>query len=88
MKIKIDNPIQGGARVTSERSAQHYVDQGRAKWTTPKSICFAPTDHRHIIAQVSITKATILGYDRVDRMLTRREMRSIPIVQLDRALRT
>ena len=75
--IRILNPAHPGGSITSRKRAERYVRRGVAKWTSTDSITFIESDHRHVSAIDSTTKARI-GYDQIGRM-TLDQVQGLPV---------
>lgn len=78
--VVIDNPVPGGARVTSRRSAEKYISKGRARWVCRNRIRFMSADHRNQSAYRESVCQTDRGYDQRG-VLTLREIVNLPCVK-------
>ena len=82
-KVKIVNPVENGAAVTSRKRALQFVQSGRAVFVGQNQLRFIETDPRNRAAAERATR----GYAAVDRKMTETELRNIPLVRPARALR-
>jgi hypothetical protein len=81
-KVKIVNPVENGATVTSRKRALQFVQAGRAVFVGKNQMRFVETDSRNQAAAERATR----GYAAVDRKMTETELRNIPFIQPARAL--
>ena len=82
-KVKIVNPVENGAAVTSRKRALQFIQAGRAVFVGQNQIRFVESDPRNQAAAERATR----GYAAVDRKMTETELRNIPLVRPTRALR-
>ena len=82
-KIKIINPIENGSPFTSRKRGLHFVQAGRAIFVAENQIRFIETDPRN---QAAVARAAS-GYVLSERLLTERELKSIPFVNPSKAYR-
>lgn len=87
MKIRIENPTTGGARFASFAQAKQYIRDGRARLTCENTLRFIDHHHAHRSAEFTAQeladqtwRLSASGYDARGRILTRRELRGIPVV--------
>ena len=81
MRKKIQILDQAEFRYTTRNRAGRFVRDGRATWVEPGvSIRFVADHHAHrsAVLRALAYDPTRLGYDRIDRSLTERELRGLP----------
>ena len=81
-KVKITNPIENGSSLTSRKRAQQFVDARRAVFVDANSIRFVDNDPRNQAAN----QRAAAEYNAVNRMMTKKEIASIPFVRPGKAL--
>jgi hypothetical protein len=78
------NPVPGGSDHTSPARARRFVRSGRAEFVGFGVIRFLSTPETKAIAtraeRLLSGRATALGYDGVNRMLTPNEVRALPLI--------
>jgi hypothetical protein len=80
--VKILNPVPGGASHISIVRAQRYARQGRLSFVSAHTARFVET-HHHLSATAAALKTDYerqTNYDRIHRMMTREEIRGIPVI--------
>ena len=82
-KIKIVNPIENGSRFTSRKRALQFVQAGRAIFVAETQIRFLENEPRN---RAAATRAATL-YVLNNRMLTKKELRNIPVINPSKAYR-
>ena len=82
-KVKITNPIDNGSSFTSRKRALQYVQTGRAIFLAENQIRFIGDDPRNQAAAERAAR----GYVTTNRVLTERELRSIPLINPANAYR-
>ena len=89
--IRVSNPPPGGSAWTSKKSAKRLICRRRAQWTDEyrTAIMLHAASVPVLVAEgPRHSDATGLAYDRIQRQMTKRECRGIPLIgpQLDRML--
>lgn len=81
MRIQILNPLPGGSKHTTIRRAWRFVLNHRAVFEGDSIRFCAPTEP-DMLAAIDPRKLTGMHYDRIDRIMSRRERRAIPVISL------
>lgn len=82
-KVRITNPIENGSSITSRKRALEFVQAKRAVFVGNDSIRFIESDPRNQAA----TRRAAVGYNEVNRTMTRDELANLPMARPAKALR-
>jgi hypothetical protein len=82
-KVKILNPLPGGASHIGLGRAERYARKGRLTFISAHTVRFVESHHAGLSALAASLKTDYeqqTNYERISRVMTRREMVHIPVI--------